>query len=48
MGCSFYYFSFIFSSDILYPLSLANSKLDLDKSMETDHIYFPFRPEYQV
>lgn len=45
MGCSFYRSSFIFFSDILYLLPLANSKLALDKSVEIEHIYFPFRPE---
>ena len=35
----------MFLSDILHPLSLADSKPDVDKSMVTDHIYFPFRPE---
>lgn len=46
MGCSLYCFSFMFLSDILHPLSLADSKPDVDKSMVTDHIYFPFRPEH--
>lgn len=30
---------------MLHLLPPANSKLDLDQSMETDHIYFPCRPE---
>lgn len=34
-----------FSSDILYLLPHANSKLDLYMTMEMDHIYFTFRPE---
>ena len=45
IGCPFYSSSFIFFSAILYPLPLADSKLALDKLVETDHTYFPFRPE---